>query len=166
MDDKKSFDVFVNAQNPLTDGWSKPLEAKQVRGKLKAMISVKLPVMDVDIPEDILLRFKDMHWCFPNTVVCVENSHTLGQLDGFFEYLEPLDEDDKRYGIWNVKVTWEGVGHKQQITLQEMTTDVPNTLSKFVTCIDMAVAGVKKNPPIEEINARMWDLVPAEGDTH
>ena len=155
--DDKTFEVFVNQGNDLTDGWSKPLTATQNRAKLKGLIAAKITDMEVDIPEDILARFAKMHWCFPSSVVSIENGHEDGHLDGHFEYHEEAK-------TWQVKIVWENQRRcTQRITLEEITTSVVNTFSEIISKIDRLL---KQEPTPEEINKRMWDLVPAEGDTH
>jgi hypothetical protein len=120
------------------------------------LIANRIPGAEVDVSEAILIRFKDMHWCFPGSVVSVENDG--GQLDGFFDY-------SKNPGIWTVKVTWEDDDKDTRVTLEEVTTDVPGTLARFVACIGILMAGVKESPTIEEVNRRMWGLVD-DGQVH
>ncbi len=169
--DNKPFEVFVNQQDPLTDGWSNPLTAAQVQAKLRQLIVNKIKGAVVEIPEAILIQFKDMHICFPGVVCSVENDRSTDRLDGFFQFFEGDKGDENEEaeypnGVWNVKVTWDGDRHKKKVELAEMSEDLPATLVKFSAIIRIAVDGVKQQPTLQELNKKMWDLVPAEGDTH
>ncbi len=153
MDDK-SFEIFVRQDDSLSDGWSKPLTAEQASTKIKTLISNKLNGAIIAIPVDIMAQFKDMHICFPGVVCSVENDSSTYALDGWFEYIECEDG-----GTWKIKVTWSGDRHRKRITLEEITDDVVNALTRFTAAIKITIDGVKQSPPIEEINKKMWGLV-------
>lgn len=157
MRDEKPFEVFVNQSNPLTDGWSKPLTPQQAADKIECLIGNKIAGAVVKIPVEIMMQFKDMHICFPGTVCSVENSESTDYLDGWFEYHECTDG-----GAWQIRVTWEGDRHRKKVELEEITEDVVMTLQKFSAIIRIAVEGVKKQPTLDEINKKMWDLVDDE----
>lgn len=138
----KSFQIFVNQGDSLTDGWSKMLNALQTRIKIIA-------ISTVDISEGILVRFKHMHWCFPGTVMTVENDHEAGQFNGHFEYVD---------GVWKIKIVWRK-GGTQKITWEGITSELSNYLIGFFQRMEISqLSYMVASPPVEELNKKMWEL--------
>lgn len=153
----KTFEVFVNQNDSLTDGWSNELTAAQVRVKLAQLIANKIAGAQIEIPETILAQFKNMHICFPGVVCSVENISSTEQLNGFFEYFERCEMYPG--GTWRIKISWEK--DSKSVVLEEMSADVILTLSKMSAIVKIAAEGIlqQPTPKIEEINERMWGLV-------